>query len=166
MGSSQPGSLARWMLSNHFLSCSLFSPDQDSLLPLPPCSPQRAVQCLGLAVSPSPAPPLPDATSETPPLGRPTRALFLHILRMHPRQWEAQAMALCSLPYQFSSSMVSVLPLLSSSFLLCPLPSSPTLIRVLGCAPHLDPRASRKAEPAGLIPTASGQMPSAQPMLL
>lgn len=164
MRSSQPGSLARWMLSNHFPSCSLLSPDQDSLLPLPPCSPQRAVQCL--AVSPSPAPPLPNATSETPPLGRPTQALFLRVLRMHPRQWEVQAMALCSLPFQFSFSMVSVLPLLFSSFLLCPLPSSPSPTRVLGCAPHLDPRASRKAEPAGLIPAASGQMPSAQPVLL
>lgn len=165
MGNSQPGSLVRWMLITFLLARSsaqiktcfcLFLHVRPREL-----SSAWAWQCL--LAQPHPAP---NGTSETPPLGRPTRALFLHVLRMHPRQREALATASCSLPFQFSSSTVSVLPLRSSSFLLCPLPSSPTPTRVLDCAPHLDPRASRKAEPAGLIPTASGQMPSAQPVLL
>ena len=125
MGNSQPGSLVRWMLITFLLARSsaqiktcfcLFLHVRPREL-----SSAWAWQCL--LAQPHPAP---NGTSETPPLGRPTRALFLHVLRMHPRQREALATASCSLPFQFSSSTVSVLPLRSSSFLLCPLPSSPT----------------------------------------
>lgn len=169
-----------WMLITHTLSflltlkprSTLVSASSSILAQL--C--QRALQCLGLEGSHSPAPvPLPCATSETvlgKPHPEPSRSFNLRrslqvvgignsfIFSLFFKKFLKNRSLFNSLP--LCSLFFSALPLLSSPFPPPPRPSYPTLTHALDCSTYMDTQASRKAEPVVLF---LWQVPSAQPVI-